>query len=479
VSTPTPPSLPAPARERVATRPVTSQARPTQARTTPAGPTRVRTVPARTAVRQVRGATDGAPRWVSGLLAGSQAALLSLLVVTVPALAAYVATSADPSNAGIGWSHSLAVGAAFWLMGHGATLAAGGATVSVVPLGLTSLALFSCYASARRSAHPTVSAWWAAVGGYGFVVGVVVLLAGPAGPLGAGATSVARTVLGTTLVAGVGLGAGIFRVRGMRQHTRRLWTLVHPVARQGVTAGALVGALLVGAAALVTCAWVVSGRAGAGDVVEGLGVDTFGGVLLAVSQLALLPNLVLWALAWLVGPGFSVGAGTLYSPAVVVSGPLPALPLLGALPPEGTLGGPLLLAPLVVVAAGAIGGWWLHRRVVSTRATHPFVAVLAAALTAGILCAFLTALAGGSAGPGRLASVGGHTALVGLACAGLALGGALLTAVPSDPMVQAATMRAVRRGWVQVRPSAQADEGRAAGSESDTASGMASGTAGS
>src|SRR5699024_9944393 len=107
---------------------------------------------------------------------------------------------------------------------------------------------------------------------------------------------------------------------------------------------------------------VISGRAAAGDVVAGLGVDTFGGLLLAVAQLAVAPNLVVWALAWLAGPGFAVGSGTLYSPAEVVSGPLPALPLLGALPTADGSGGLLRWAPVVVVVAGMVAGWWLHRR---------------------------------------------------------------------------------------------------------------------
>ena len=39
----------------------------------------------------------------------------------------------------------------------------------------------------------------------------------------------------------------------------------------------------VGLAAVLTCTWVLSGRAATGDVVAGLGVDTFGGLLLAVA----------------------------------------------------------------------------------------------------------------------------------------------------------------------------------------------------
>ena len=397
------------------------------------------------------GTTDGAPRWVSGLIAGAQGALMSLLVVTAPALAAWVATSADPSNADVGWSRSVTVGAVMWLMGHGAAVHAAGVGVTLVPLGITLLALFGGYASARRSAHRTTSAWVAGIAGYTLVVAAVVLMTGTTGPLGAGAVSVVRTVLGTVLVAALGLGAGVVRLRRLTAVTRPWWARVPAVVRLGARAGAIVVGCLVGVAAVVTTAWVLAGRAVTDDVITGLGVDTFGGVVLAVAQLAVLPNLVIWALAWLVGPGFSVGAGTIFSPASVVSGPLPALPLLGALPPAGSEGGLLRLAPVVVVLSGAVAGWWLHRRLRATRAWDCLAAAGCTAVGAALLAAVLTALAGGSAGPGRLTVVGAAPLLIGAVVAGLTFVGAAVTAVPTDALVRAAVAHRVRAGWSRLR----------------------------
>ncbi|WP_250448517.1 DUF6350 family protein, partial [Actinotalea sp. C106] len=310
---------------------------------------------------------DGAPRWVSGALAGFQGALLSLLVVVMPALAAYVVTSADPSNAEIGWPRSVAVGAALWLLGHGGPLTADGATISLVPLGITALALFTAYASARRSAHPAISSWVAATVAHVVAVLTVAALLGAAGPVGSGPAAVLRLVLGSTALAAVGLGAGMLRRGRLRELARPVWTRIPALVRAGATGGLLLSALLVGLAGLVASGWVISGRAAAGDVIEGLGVDTFGGLVLAVGQLAVAPNLVLWVLAWLVGPGFSVGAGTSYAPSEVVSGPLPALPILGALPTPGSGGGLVTWVPVLVVLAGAVAGWWLHRRLEAGR----------------------------------------------------------------------------------------------------------------
>ena len=70
-------------------------------RATPAGRAPTSSSPAR---------STGRPRWVAGVLAALQAALLSFLVIVLPAIAAYVATSADPSNDGVGWFRSVGVG---------------------------------------------------------------------------------------------------------------------------------------------------------------------------------------------------------------------------------------------------------------------------------------------------------------------------------------------------------------------------------
>lgn len=401
------------------------------------------------------GATEGAPRWVSGLLAGAQAALLSFLVVVMPTMAAYVATSADPSNAEIGWPRSVAVGAALWLLGHGASLDAGGGHVTLVPLGLTVLAVFTASASARRTAHATRSAWLAGIGGYLATVAVVTLGVGSAGPLGAGPGSLLRLAFGATLVAAVGLGSALISPAALREATRPAWSVLPRLLRVGTTGGVVALAALVAVAAVVTSGWVLAGRAATGDVVQALGMDVFGGVVLSVGQLVLLPNLVGWALAWLAGPGFAVGEGTVWSPDQVVGGPLPALPLLGALPPEAS--GPLRWAPVLVVLCGALAGWWLHRTVRATRVWEPALLAVVTGLVAGLLAGALTALAGGSAGPGRLAVVGGASGSVGLAVAGLVLVGAVLVAVPSDALVRSAVRRGLTGAWAAIRGTGAPD----------------------
>ncbi len=120
--------------------------------------------------------------------------------------------------------------------------------------------------------------------------------------------------------------------------------------------------------------WALAGQAATGDVIEALGTDAFGGAMLAVAQLGLVPNLVLWAVSWLTGTGFAVGAGTMFAPDHVLGGPMPALPLLGALPTQA--GGLLVWAPVVVVLVGALAGLRLHRGLEEEAPWQPLAAAV-------------------------------------------------------------------------------------------------------
>lgn len=411
----------------------------------------------------------GSPDWVSGLLAGVQGALLSLLLAVVPTVAAYVATSADPTNTGISWPRAAAVGAGLWLLAHGGPLSSGGVVVTIVPLGLTALAAFAAYASARRTARPGRGPWLAGVGGHAALVLVVTVAVGAAGPLGTGPAGLLRLGVGTLVVAGVGLGLGGLP-RGSVATAARLRVLPVPGwARAGIRAGLLAAAAHVALASAVVVTWALAGRAATGDVLAALGVDAFGGVLLGVGQLALAPNLVLWAAAWLSGPGFAVGAGTSFAPAGVHGGPLPALPLLGALPDGG--GGAVAWAPVLVLLLGVLAGLGLRREVEDTAPWHVPAAVGTAGAVAAVVAVCGALAAGGAAGPGRLLDVGSDPWLVGGATGGLVLLGAA-TAIPASATLRDATRRAAARARGRVRrgrEDAQVEQDDRAGADEPVA----------
>jgi hypothetical protein len=385
-------------------------------------------------------ALDGAPIWVSGLLSGLQAAVLSLLVVVLPALAAYVATSADPTLSDVGWWRSISVGIGLWLLGQGTHLVTHAAVITITPLGLTALALFTCYASARRSARTAWSSWFAGIGSYAALATLLSLTQSVA-PLAA-----VRAALGAAVVAALGLGAGIAAradAPSLPELTRRWWRRLPAPVRSGAAAGVVAVGLVIACASLVAVGWIINGRAAIGAIVAGLGLDAIGGIALGLAQLAILPNLVVWIAAGLAGPGFVVGQGSQYSPTEVVGAPLPALPIMGALPSRVDVASAPELVPLLIVLIGAVAGWYLTRRIIRNTWRTPLLAALAGTATTWLGAFVLLACASGSAGPGRLAVVGAQLGVVPLLIAAEVGLGLVLVVAPCSPEFRAA----VRRSW--------------------------------
>jgi hypothetical protein len=148
-----------------------------------------------------------------------------------------------------------------------------------------------------------------------------------------------------------------------------------------------------------------------------LGPGVVGAAALSLACLAYLPNAALWGVAFAVGPGFSVGAQTSVSPLGVHLGAVPAFPLLGGLPSSGSVPG--LSMPFVVMpfVAGAVIGVLLIRRSPALRIEDAALSGFATGAAAGVALGLLATLAGGPAGPGRLATVGPSAWQVGLAAA--------------------------------------------------------------
>lgn len=236
-----------------------------------------------------------------------------------------------------------------------------------------------------------------------------------------------QAVLFPALVMGLGVAIGSIgatnparvRLRRMIAEGPQPWLAAGGAA---LRAGLGTVATVMAVASLVTAAALLLGYGQVIALYESVQAGVLGGVALTVAQLAFLPTLVIWAASWLVGPGFAVGAGSTVSPIAVSLGPLPAVPVLGALPAEPsplgflTLVVPVLAAfaagiavrPRLAVAAarvgvegGALQLWSLG------------VAALAAVI-AGAAMGFLAFVAAGAAGPGRLAVVGPDPVAVGL-----------------------------------------------------------------
>ena len=368
----------------------------------------------------------------SGVWAALQGALLSFAVV---ALLAAVGTLGSSSGADEpAWAAATSVAAGLWLLGQGVPLDAGIGTVTLSPLGLGALALFTVYVSARRSVLPTAAAWWGGTVASVVVTAVLAAVTGTSGSVGESAARIALAALAGLVVGGGGLALGMLgRAEGLMagEVGRGLDRYLPDVLRLGLRAGGVAVAGAVAAAAVVTGVWVVAGRATSDDIVASLDPGWVGGSVLAVAQLALLPNLVLWALAWIAGPGFAVGQDTVFSTVVTEAGPLPAVPLLGGLPGPDWSGPVAMWLPAVLVACGALAGWYAWRELEPDHVRWADVAwiVGGVALTAALVVGVLEWWASGAVGPGRLSEVGADPLLVAAAVAAEAALGAAVVLV--------------------------------------------------
>ncbi|MEY4994765.1 MAG: hypothetical protein RLZ65_614 [Actinomycetota bacterium] len=193
-----------------------------------------------------------------------------------------------------------------------------------------------------------------------------------------------------------------------------LRSVVSPAARVGlgvVATMAAVSAIMIALA--LGFGWIEVVR-----LYEGLRVSVLGGVMVTLGQLAILPNLIVYAMAWLAGPGFAIGLGSSVSPFASQLGPMPAFPVFAALPTGGFDRG--ILFALIPVLAAFIGTLLIRKHVdqirweYATRFTASIALAGVSAVIAALSAMLLAAMASGSLGPGRFELVGVNVAQFGL-----------------------------------------------------------------
>lgn len=390
------------------------------------------------------------PLWLQGVFELGQAALISVLLVVVPVAAVWLtggfADSAPETAARL-------AGQA-WLVMHGVPLSlqfpagvAGSEPSSgllhVIPLGLVLVPLLLAWRAGRRLARAsyTDQLWQALLGAlatYALIGAAVAYLSatpGSSAPLLAGA-------LIPPMSAGIGLITGAYREAGAwsrlvgvdfaawvgrtSQHSRWAGSYAWSILRSGflavmVTAG-LSAALL---AVSIGLNW-----AGIAAIYERLDGGIAGATVVTLLQLGLLPNLALWTMAWSTGAGFALGTGSSITPLASTVGPLPALPILGALPAGALDYGYAALA--IPVLAGLLAGWWFFREgenhldewlvlhssqrwLTSTASTVALAGLIG--LTAGLGGAVAMLVSRATLGLGRFTDLGPNPLMVGLCLA--------------------------------------------------------------
>jgi hypothetical protein len=358
---------------------------------------------------RARRALAGVPGWVGGIIAGAQAAVLSLLVVLAPATAAVAAAPTPDGSVSVDWGAGISVALQVWLLAHGNPVETSLATFTLVPLGLTLVFIAIIAAVARRFVAPTWGSGLLATAAY---AAAVVLVEAFTTGQASSAAALSRTAMLAVLIAGPSVAVGLWRGHGAQFP----WIMqVPPQVRAGLRLGLGSTALMLMTASAITVVTALSGRRAIADTATSLGADAVSGVVVAIAETAYAPVLVIWMMAWLTGVGFTVGEGNVFAPSVVATDTLPAVPLLGALP--SAAGGVLVWAPVLVSVMGAVAWWMLRHRWTAPIPTisSAVVAMLAVGVCAGLLSWF----ASGAAGPGTLTTTGAAPWATGVVAASL------------------------------------------------------------
>lgn len=364
-------------------------------------------------------ADGGRPLAIGAGLAGAFAAGSMLLVCMALGLAGWFASEAGSHG---DTRDALRVGADAWLLAHGSQLDMSGVTITMIPLGLTVFCGYVAFrmgrwaglTSAVEDACSMLLGSTVLAGVYGVTATLTAVLASleQARPH-PGLAFVGGFVL-SFLAGGLGIVAGSGRWEA--------WKTRVPQSALAIGSGAAASILLMFAASavLVFVALLLDFGAAA-NVLSRLHTDVPGGLLYTLIVAAVVPNAVLLAGAYLTGPGFLVGTGTIVSPSAVVLGPVPAFPLLAALPDEGPTPEWLIVLVVVPVLIGAVASAFSMRRYPVPNYEVGALRGLVLGALGGAGFGLLATLAGGSVGPGRMSDIGAVAAQTVLA-AGVATG---------------------------------------------------------
>lgn len=376
------------------------------------------------------------PRRAPLVLAAGVATALAVLISAAPvvlALALAQVTAGGGSPIGV-----LRVGLAGWLLGHGVPLDTEAGRLELAPLGLAALAAWRVIRAgvhttrgvrARHSGSPRRALAVAGAVGiwYGLFGGIAALVVGDGG---APAVSAARAVAQLTAF---GLVFGLVGAAGTTGALDTVAARVPQVVRDGVRIGVVSALLLLGASAAAAGISLALGGGEASDVFAAYRTGVAGQAGITLVCLAYAPNSAVWAAAYLIGPGFSMGTDTIVRVTDVAVGSLPAIPLFAGLP-AGPVGAAAMGLLGVPVAVGVAGGLLLSRRLTArlaaaqpvrrSRAGSPagragepaptpspgWPALLGGAVVAGPVAGALLGAAAfisaGSLGAGRLSQIG-------------------------------------------------------------------------
>jgi hypothetical protein len=354
------------------------------------------------------------PLVVTGGIAACAAAASGLAALTTLTAIGWVTAPRVAVGGGLGGV--LRAAALLWLVAqHAGVTVRGAGRIGMLPLGLTLLPgalliLAGRWVVRAGAVRELRHAGYAAVAlalPYTLLAGAVAVASGTP----AVAPSLWQAVVASFLLAMTAGGLGA--ARGLAPWPR-LSALLPAGPRSVVMGMSGSAAVLAGAGAALTAGSLAAHLHQVRAATDALSPGPGGAALLLLAELGYLPNAIIWAVAYLLGPGFAFGAGTAVSPTGSALGAVPDFPLLAALPSAARPALPSALLLAVPYLAGAFGGLVTVRIAPTPSIEAAPLRGFAAGAAAGLLAGLAAAFSGGPLGDGRLAAVGPSGWQVGL-----------------------------------------------------------------
>ena len=357
------------------------------------------------------------PLVVTGGIAACAAAASGLAVLTTLTAIGWI--TAPHVGIGSGLSGALRTAALLWLVAHHVGFTVHGAgRIGMLPLGLVLIPGALLAMAGRWVVHAGAVTRLRHVGYAAVALALpYTLLAGAlavASRTAQAAPSLVQAVIASFLLALVAGGLGA--ARALAPWSRL--TGLMPARPRSIVLGMLGStAILVAAGAVLAGGSLLAHLPEVRAASDALAPGLTGAALLLLAQLAYVPNAIIWAVAYALGPGFAFGSGTVVAPTGSALGAVPAFPMLAALPSGAHPAGPGLV-PIAVLAvpylAGVFGGIVTVRIAPTpTIEAAPLWGLVTGAAT-GVLAGLAAAFSGGPLGDGRLAEVGPSGWQVGL-----------------------------------------------------------------
>ena len=361
--------------------------------------------------------------WARGVLAGIEAAFAGWALITVFTMIAYLTLRSNSWMNDTTPRDALGLGGDLWAAVIGGTSVVGGVHYRAIPTLVGALLIVLVRLLLRNTAGFPRSAALFAVPGFLLTSW---LLAGASGIYSHWWTG----TLGAILIPLIG---SVWFVASGYSRDNEAPSMQHWISG-GLKLGGLSVLALVAVSAVASVIALVAGWSRMAGIQEILGAASGADTAFIVgAQLLFAPTVMAWAASWWSGAGFLTATDSLHSPVVAGTGPIPPIPLLGAVP-ETAPGMWVILAPIMLgIGLGVVASRSFRREHLLHQTAQ---GVLSSVIVASVTALWMWS-ATMSMGSVRLSSMGPRVGWVTLALVLEIALPALIIALASHPTTRA------------------------------------------